>query len=58
MAIEYLRAKRTFDSFTENFGKVNFSVPRFSQNLMTTAVQKRVVEAVTSDVLFGKHFVS
>ena len=30
--IEYLKAKLTFDSFVDNFGKVNLAVPRFNQS--------------------------
>ena len=28
-AIEYLKAKSTYDAFTDNFGQVNFDVARF-----------------------------
>ena len=56
MALEYLKAKKSYDDFTSSFGKANFFVPRVNENNISSAMQKKEVGSMPHDLVFGKEF--
>ena len=56
MALEYLKAKRIHDNFTDNYGKANFTVPRINETQMTSIMQKKEASGMTRDLFFGNTF--
>ena len=58
MAAEYMKAKQTFDTFSDNFGQVNFTMPRLNQDLLTSENQRRERENERKDIQFAREFTS
>ena len=56
MALEYLKAKKSYDDFTSSFGKANFFVPRVNENNMSSLMQKKEIGSMPHDSIFGKEF--
>lgn len=56
MALNYLKAKKDHDNFSDNFGKANFSMHRINESHMTSEMQRKEVGGLPKELHFGRNF--